>query len=94
MKYVKICEYCGGRFLTKTILRKYCSKSCAKKMTQFRRDELGQLCWLCKNACGGCNWSKYFKPVDGWIAEPTIVKDSGGDFSSYKIHKCPEFIRE
>ena len=93
MIYSKICECCGDKFLSKSIFKKYCSKSCARKMTQIRHNELGQLCWRCKNACGGCNWSKHFKPIIGWTAEPTIIKDSMGDFSSYKIHKCPEFIR-
>lgn len=92
--YVKICECCGKRFLSKTISKKCCSKVCAKKLTQIRREENGQLCWKCKNACGGCDWSKYFKPVKGWTAQPTIVKDSMGDFLSYKITKCPEFIKE
>lgn len=22
-----------------------------------------QLCWSCKNACGGCEWSAYLEPV-------------------------------
>lgn len=93
MMYSKICECCGKRFLTKSNLKKYCSKSCARKMIRIRRDENGQLCWKCKNACGGCSWSKQLEPVDGWTAEPTIIKDSMGDFLSYEIKKCPEFIR-
>ena len=90
---VKICENCGKRFFSKSKLKKYCSKSCASEMTKRRLEEDKQLCIHCKKACGGCNWSDYLKPVTGWIAEATIVKDSSGDFSSYKITKCPEFIR-
>ena len=89
---VKICEYCGKRFVTRSDIKKYCCKSCAKEAARKRRAEDGQLCWRCKNACGGCSWSRELKPVDGWTAEPTIVKDSNGDFPSYKIKKCPEFI--
>lgn len=28
-----------------------------------------QLCWECKNACGGCEWSANLEPVPGWTAE-------------------------
>ena len=58
----------------------------------MRREENEQLCWRCKNACGGCSWSDCLIPVGGWTAEPTIVKDSMKDFASYKIRKCPQFI--
>lgn len=94
MMCVKICECCGKRFLSRSNIKKYCSKVCAREMAQRRRDENGQLCWRCKNACGGCNWSKYLKPVEGWTADPVIVKDVNGDFSSYSIKKCPEFIKD
>lgn len=90
---LKVCECCGKRFVAKSDSKKYCSKTCKSIMLHKQREENGQLCWLCKNACGECNWSKYFKPVDGWVAEPTIIKDSMGNFSSYKIKKCPEFTR-
>ena len=61
-------------------------------MAKQRREENEQPCWRCKNACGGCSWSDSLTPVDGWDATPTIVKDSTGDFETYKIKKCPEFI--
>ena len=63
-------------------------------MAKQRREENEQLCWKCKKACGGCSWSDNLTPVDGWDATPTIVKDSMGDFESFKIKKCPEFIEE
>ena len=91
--YVKYCECCGKKFMSKSIIKKHCSKKCQREMAQMKLNENSQPCWLCKNSCGGCNWSKYFKPVNGWIAEPTIVRDSTGDFSSYDIKECPEFIR-
>lgn len=28
-----------------------------------------QLCWSCKNACGGCEWSARLEPVAGWTAK-------------------------
>ena len=91
--YVKTCECCGKRFVTKSNLKKYCSKDCVRQMAKKRKEERWQPCCTCKNACGGCLWSRYFLPVIGWDAEPTIVKDSEGDFASYKINNCPEFIR-
>ena len=53
------------------------------------------ICWNCANACGGCCWSKSFKPVDGWTATPTKVyqvKDSYID--SYVVYKCPQFKKQ
>ena len=91
--YVKNCEFCGDRFITKSDRKKFCSNYCkrAKRMQKLFENE--QLCWNCKKACGGCLWSDKDLPVPGWEAEATIVKDSEGDFTSYEIKKCPEFIR-
>ena len=91
--YVKICECCGKRFPSKSKSKKCCSKECSREMTRRRREEDGQLCWLCKNACSGCVWTKRFKPISGWVAEPTVIKNDTGDTSSYSIKRCPEFIR-
>ena len=93
MMYVKICECCGNRFFSKSNLKKYCSKVCAREMAQRQKEEDEQPCWRCKKACGGCGWSKCFIPVKGWDATFTIIKDSEGEITSYKIHKCPEFIK-
>lgn len=94
MMYIKKCECCGKKFLSKSNLKKYCSKSCKSEARKRKQEENEQLCWRCKNACGGCDWSKHLKPIGGWIAELITIKDSMGDFSSYKIHKCPEFISD
>lgn len=90
MMYSKVCE-CGKRFVSRSSQKKYCSTECEKIARKRRKDERDQLCWLCKNAYGGCNWSRCFKPVEGWTAKPIIVKDSTGDISSFRIKKCPEF---
>ena len=61
-----------------------------------------QLCWRCSKSCGGCSWSRRFQPIQGWEAEPTIVKqisnrrDAAGKriyitIKSYKITACPMF---
>lgn len=51
------------------------------------------LCWDCRNAVNGCNWSMEGKPVDGWTAEATTLKTkSGQTANSYCVIKCPEFV--
>lgn len=51
----------------------------------------GTLCWKCNNTCGGCSWSKSFKPVKGWTAKKTMVKDSVELIESYIVIDCPKF---
>lgn len=53
-----------------------------------------QICWWCAKAVGGCNWSRYLEPVDGWEAIPTKILGYGGLHDSFKILRCPEFERE
>lgn len=91
---VKKCEFCGKVFRCRSNKRKYCCDSCRREASRIRRIENEHLCWHCQNVCCGCSWSRCFKPVNGWIAEQTIIKDSTKDFSSYKVHKCPEFIKD
>ena len=58
-----------------------------------RQIEKDQPCWTCSKACGKCSWSRSFTPIKGWTAEPVMVKDKEGDIRSYRIRKCPEFIK-
>lgn len=51
-----------------------------------------QPCWTCRNACGGCSWSREFQPVEGWTAEKTVIPSNGEYAESYRIVKCPEYI--
>ena len=61
----------------------------------------GQLCWGCVHAVPnpaagtGCNWSKWFKPVDGWTAKPTVLYacNHGASYTdkSFSITKCPQY---
>ena len=93
--YLKECQYCKKTFVSNRRTQKYCSKTCRDSATEDNRNKGGQLCWQCKNACGGCRWSDDLIPVDGWTATPTIVRDSGADsFKSYKITHCPLFEKE
>lgn len=86
------CEFCGKTFVTKSSIRKFCSKNCACRARKKRQEENEQLCCTCKKACGGCSWSDFFLPVKGWDAIATVVKDGEGNFSSYKIKECPQYI--
>ena len=90
---IKVCKICGKVFACRSNSKLYCSKECREMAARERSVIVGQPCWVCSRACGGCEWSESFKPVKGWDAIPTIVKDSKGDFSSYIIKKCPKFIR-
>lgn len=53
-----------------------------------------QPCWTCKNACGGCSWSREFKPVEGWTAEPNYLKSNGVWADTYKIISCPQYEKD
>ena len=50
-----------------------------------------QLCFSCKNACGGCSWSRCGEPVGGWVATPTVILQNAEEKESYSIEYCPEF---
>lgn len=43
------------------------------------------LCWECRNATGGCSWSKKLKPVKGWTVEEGSV--------SVSVKSCPKYER-
>ena len=49
------------------------------------------LCWSCGRACGGCSWSREFKPVKGWEAVPTRIHD---EVDSYHVIHCPKYLPE
>jgi len=49
-----------------------------------------QICWDCNKACGGCRWSREFKPIPGWTA--TYVPNRPQNPATYSITGCPEFM--
>ena len=53
------------------------------------------LCWDCKNSTNnGCEWSRSFKPVEGWNAVPSAILVGGGNdkyTDSYLVLDCPKF---
>lgn len=48
-------------------------------------------CWTCKNACGGCSWSREFIPVNCWKAEKRRIAANVGYEETYMIYDCPEY---
>lgn len=57
------------------------------------------LCWDCKKSFGGCAWSREFKPIEGWKAKLTKIKNGVGIYTrntdSFDVYECPEFeLRE
>ena len=55
------------------------------------------LCWDCKNSANnGCEWSRSFKPVEGWNAVPSAILVGGANdkyTDSYLVLECPKFER-
>lgn len=50
------------------------------------------LCWTCAvPGTGGCSWDLELKPVEGWGAEPTRLRQNGGWTRSYHVNSCPLF---
>lgn len=53
------------------------------------------LCWDCSRCVAMCSWSRYFIPVEGWTAIPTMIdaKTDAGikQIRSYKVLECPLF---
>lgn len=44
-----------------------------------------QLCFSCAKACGNCSWSSQLIPVDGWIAENTVLPSGIESFPSLSV---------
>ena len=107
------CAYCGKEFIKIAKKQKYCSIECQKKRYCEIKKELREkvtvrneknksvknstLCWKCKNACCGCEWSKYFIPVEGWVAIPTKIRliDINNHYTeSYQVISCPKFEKD
>ena len=97
--YVRICKHCGKRYMARSYNSQYCSKKCkieakAKRMAKTNRARKeDQLCWDCKRTDCTCSWMRYSIPVEGWTVKETIIINGEERTNSYKIIKCPEFIR-
>lgn len=104
MSREKICPGCGTVFHTSKRNQKYCTAMCRKlhyvpfhRQRKKRNNKMlsGQLCWNCQNTNGNvCSWfSKSAKPVEGWVAKPTIIRNNDTVVESYKVIECPNFCR-
>lgn len=104
MSRKKICPGCGTVFRTFKRNQKYCTSMCRKlhyvplnpPKPKVNSDRLsGQLCWSCANTSGDlCSWfSKKAKPVEGWVAKPTKIKNADYVVESYRIIECPNFCQ-
>ena len=69
------------------------NKERRKKSYKQTGKEKFQACWTCKNACGGCSWSRDFTPVEGWEAVPVVIPSNGEFAETYKIICCPKYER-
>ena len=49
------------------------------------------LCWECTNTCGGCSWTKEFKPVEGWTIQETQISMGSKIVDSCIVLTCPKF---
>jgi len=55
------------------------------------------ICWDCARAAGArmCSWSAELKPVEGWEAEPAVVRIAdGNDEPTWAVKRCPQFTRD
>lgn len=49
------------------------------------------LCLMCKKYCGGCNWARSLKPVEGWTARIIYNKDNTAIKNAW-VGWCPKFL--
>lgn len=64
-----------------------------------RKRAATQLCWSCSMNASNCAWMRCYKPIEGWTAKETKVKNSGFQnpdetIPSYEIKKCPNYVKE
>lgn len=63
----------------------------------FCYSENDTICWKCKRSCAKeseqCSWARSFRPVEGWVAEPTICDKSVGE-TSFNVRFCPQFLKD
>lgn len=58
-------------------------------MSKFKKSSL---CWDCANALCGCDWSRDFKPVEGWEAK--FSPATKNKVESYHVISCPQFEKD
>lgn len=97
MKRIKHCKKCGKKYLSTGFHQDFCSIGCrneySKNREKKKNTKVEQLCWSCKNACGGCSWSSKYQPIEGWEATHVYRIDAGRQMDTYSITACPEFAK-
>lgn len=106
------CKECRAKIARQKTIERYkahygITEEQANEMdANFRERRNGKganICFDCKNACGGCSWTRcdtdrkgkpiMFQPVDGWTAEKIYRRDVNGHImATYSITACPEFV--
>ena len=61
-----------------------------------------QLCTSCARAVGFCSWSDHLEPVEGWTAEPSVIKNHSKhdtdkdtvitETHGFRVMDCPLYI--
>lgn len=53
------------------------------------------ICFDCARACGGCSWSRRFKPVPGWTAQRATLPGGtpGTTIDTYQVTACPKYVK-
>lgn len=83
--------------------KKYLRKAAEKKLERRESERPNTICIDCKHAVPtadgkyGCEWSRSFQPVTGWVAVRRDLKVQEGAgrtrlSMSYKVESCPKFI--
>ena len=75
-----------------------CPYKCEKCKELLRYDDrhliTDSLCWCCDKACkSGCSWMRKKEPVEGWEAKKYVKNSCGEKIETYRVFKCPEFVR-
>lgn len=54
---------------------------------------MNTLCWQCKHASGSqaCKWATKARPIEGWTADPSIIKYYWGNVNSFNVEECPQY---
>lgn len=67
-------------------------------MKKFKKSD--SICWNCKRNCGGCSWSRDFKPVTDWTATKKTYRVISNKryppiiYDSYTVTNCPYYIQD
>lgn len=105
-----ICDCdCGETIaITEKSLKNFKKRSCGCAS----KNKAGTLCWTCVNAVPrrervgkrgygeyitGCNWSINLKPVEGWKAEPTMLRNActnEHNVPSFNVIECPMYVKK